>query len=142
MDAVRAAVQTVSTARLYTSSTVALNADTGKLAWYFQHIPGESLDMDEVFERVLVDIGGQKVRVHHRQSGILWKLDRTTGKFLGYKEMVFQNVFDKIDPKTGEAALTATTSWSSGSNEWVQACPSTEGGHNWQAMSYNQPPGN
>jgi Glucose dehydrogenase len=29
---------------LYSSSTVALNADTGKLAWYFQHAPAESLD--------------------------------------------------------------------------------------------------
>ena len=42
---------------LYANSTVALNADTGKLAWYFEHAPGESLDLDEVFERVLVDNG-------------------------------------------------------------------------------------
>ena len=44
---------------LYTSSTVALPA-IGELAWYFQHTPGESLDLDEVFERVLVDVGSQK----------------------------------------------------------------------------------
>ncbi len=48
-------------AALYTSSTLALNPDTGKLDWYFQHVPGESLDLDEVFERVLVDIGGRKL---------------------------------------------------------------------------------
>ena len=40
---------------LYANSTVALNPDNGKLAWYFQHAPGESFDLDEVFERVLVD---------------------------------------------------------------------------------------
>ena len=46
---------------LYTSSTLALESGHGKLAWYYQHVPGESLDLDEVFERVLVDIGGQKL---------------------------------------------------------------------------------
>jgi alcohol dehydrogenase (cytochrome c) len=45
---------------LYSASTVALNVADGKLAWHFQHIAGESLDMDEVFERVLVDLGDQK----------------------------------------------------------------------------------
>ena len=86
---------------LYTASTLALNVDTGKLAWHFQHAPGESLDLDEVFERVLVDIGAQKFVFTAGKAGILWKLDRTNGKFIGYKETVFQNVFDRIDPKTG-----------------------------------------
>ena len=45
---------------LYSASTVALDVDTGKLAWHFQHIPGESFDLDEVFERVLVDNGPDK----------------------------------------------------------------------------------
>jgi alcohol dehydrogenase (cytochrome c) len=46
---------------LFANCTVALNPDTGKMVWYFQHAPGESFDLDEVFERVLVDIGDQKV---------------------------------------------------------------------------------
>jgi alcohol dehydrogenase (cytochrome c) len=45
---------------LYANSTVALDPDTGKLIWYFQHAPGESFDLDEVFERVLIDVGDQK----------------------------------------------------------------------------------
>ena len=49
---------------LYTSSTLALNPDTGKLVWYYQHVPGESLDLDVVFERVLIDSGGQKSALH------------------------------------------------------------------------------
>ena len=73
---------------LYANSTVALNPDTGKLAWYFQHAPGESFDLDEVFERVLVDIGDQKVSFNAGKAGILWKLDRRTGQYLGSKEMV------------------------------------------------------
>jgi alcohol dehydrogenase (cytochrome c) len=43
---------------LYTSSTLALDPDTGRLEWYYQHSPGESLDLDEVYERVLVDVDG------------------------------------------------------------------------------------
>jgi alcohol dehydrogenase (cytochrome c) len=123
---------------LYTSSTLALNADTGKLNWHFQHIPGESLDQDEVFERVLVDSGGQKLVFTIGKAGILWKLDRTNGKFLGYHEAVFQNVFDHIDPETGLVHY-RNEIVEQKKEEWVQACPSTEGGHNWQAMSYNPP---
>jgi hypothetical protein len=44
-----------------------------------------------------VDSGDQKLLFTAGKAGILWKLDRKTGKFLGYKEMVFQNVFDEID---------------------------------------------
>ena len=53
---------------LFTSSTLALDPDTGRLKWYFQHAPGESFDMDEVFERVLVDLDGQQAAVHDRQA--------------------------------------------------------------------------
>jgi len=121
---------------LYTSSTLALDADTGKLKWHFQHVPGESLDLDEVFERVLVDSGGQKMVFTIGKAGILWKLDRTSGKFLDHKETVFQNVFDRINPETGEVHY-RNEIVEQKKEQWVQACPSTEGGHNWQAMSYH-----
>ena len=121
---------------LYTTSTIALKPETGKLEWYFQHIPGESLDQDEVFERVLVDSGPQKFVFTIGKAGILWKLDRKTGKFLSYKETIFQNVFDKIDPASGLVHY-RNEILEQQPEEWVQACPSTEGGHNWQAMSYH-----
>jgi alcohol dehydrogenase (cytochrome c) len=127
-------------AALYTSSTVALNPDTGQLAWYFQHAPGESLDLDEVFERVLVDIGAQKLAFTIGKAGILWKLDRTNGNFLGFKQTLFQNVFESIDAKTGTPAYRSEI-LEQQTGQWVQACPSTEGGHNWQATSYHQPTG-
>lgn len=127
---------TVNDAALYTASTVALNPDDGHLVWYFQHIPGESLDQDEVFERVLVDLGDQKVSFNIGKAGILWKLDRRTGKFLGLAETLFQNVFDHVDPQTGKVSYRADIVEQQ-TRTWVQACPSTEGGHNWQAMSYN-----
>jgi alcohol dehydrogenase (cytochrome c) len=123
---------------LYAASTVALNVDDGKLAWHFQHAPGESLDLDEVYERVLVDAGGQRLVFTIGKAGILWKLDRTNGRFVGFKETVFQNVFDRIDPKTGVPTYRADIIEQQ-AEQWIQSCPSTEGGHNWQAMSYHQP---
>jgi alcohol dehydrogenase (cytochrome c) len=131
---------TAKDAALYTSSTVALNVDDGKLAWHYQHAPGESLDLDEVFERVLVDIGQQKVLFTIGKAGILWKLDRRSGAYLGHRETVFQNVFDSIDPVTGTPTYRPDII-EQRVEQWIQACPSTEGGHNWQAMSYHQPTG-
>ena len=125
---------------LYANSTVALDADTGKLAWYYNHAPGETLDLDEVFERVLVDDQGQKYVFSAGKTGILWKLDRKTGKYLGHKEMVFQNVYDSINPTTGEPHY-RNDIVEARIGEWVPGCPSTEGGKNWPAMSY-YPPGN
>ena len=125
---------------LYTTSTLALRPNDGSLAWYFQHVPGESLDLDEVYERVLVDSGGRNLLFTIGKAGILWKLDRKTGKFLDYKETVYQNVFDNIDKKTG-AVHYRNDIVEQRPEEWVQSCPSTEGGHNWQAMSYHAPTG-
>lgn len=122
---------------LYTSSTVALDADTGKLAWYYSHAPSEALDLDVVFERLLADSAGQNLVFTVGKDGILWKLDRKTGKYLGHKETVFQNVWDRFDPVTGEPRYRQDII-DSEVGEWVDGCPSTEGGHNWQAMSHHR----
>ena len=131
---------TVFDAVLYTSSTLALNVDTGSLVWHYQHAPAESLDLDEVFERVLVDVAAQKFVFTIGQAGILWKLDRTNGRFIDYKEAVFQNIFDLIDPKTGVPRYRSDIVEQK-VEQWISSCPSTEGGHNWQAMSYHEPTG-
>jgi len=125
-------------ATLYANSTLALNADSGKLAWYRSHAPGETLDLDEVFERVLVDDQNEKYVFSAGKTGILWKLDRKTGKYLAHKEMVFQNVYDSIDPNTGEPHY-RNDIVEQRIGEWVEACPSTEGGKNWPAMSFYAP---
>ena len=127
---------TVHDPALYTSATVALRPDDGLLEWYFQHVPGESLDLDEVFERVLVDLEDRKVVFSAGKHGILWKLDRETGEFLGHKETVFQNVFDHIDPETG-AVTYRQDIIDAQFEQLVPACPSTAGGKNWHPMSYH-----
>jgi alcohol dehydrogenase (cytochrome c) len=121
---------------LYTSSTIALRPDDGSLAWYHQHAPAETFDLDEVFERVLVDVDGRKLLFTIGKPGILWKLDRQTGRFLGYTHTVYQDVFSRIDPETGEPTYRADVAQQK-IGEWKRVCPSTEGGHNWQAMSYH-----
>ena len=127
---------TVHDPALYTSATVALQPDDGQLAWHFQHVPGESLDLDEVFERVLVDLEDRKVVFSAGKHGILWKLDRETGEFLGHKETVFQNVFDHIDPETGAVTYRQDIA-DAQFEQLVPACPSTAGGKNWHPMSYH-----
>jgi len=123
---------------LFTSSTLALDVDTGKLAWFYQHAPAETLDLDIVFERVLVDDNNQNLLFTVGKDGVLWKLDRKTGKYLGHKETVFQNVWESFDPKTGRPTYRADI-LEQKFGVWVQGCPSTEGGHNWPASSYHQP---
>ena len=121
---------------LYTSSTIALRPDTGTLEWFYQHSPGESLDLDEVYERVLIDVGGRKFVFTIGKPGILWKLDRASGEFVSLKETVFHNVFDRIDLESGVPRYRPEII-NAKVGEWVAACPSTEGGHNWHATSYH-----
>jgi alcohol dehydrogenase (cytochrome c) len=123
---------------LYSSSTLALDVDTGKLAWHYQHAPGEALDLDVVFERVLVDDGGQNLLFTVGKDGVLWKLDRKTGQYLDHHETVFQNVWESFDAKTGRPYYRPDI-LEQQFGAWIQGCPSTEGGHNWPAESYNQP---
>jgi len=125
-------------AALFTSSTLALNPDDGALSWYFQHAPGESLDLDEVYERVLVDIGGERTLFTVGKPGILWKLDRESGAYIDHTETVYQNIFATIDPDTGQPTYRQDIV-DNQPGEWASACPSTEGGHNWQAMSFHYP---
>lgn len=125
---------------LFTNSTVAINTDTGELDWFFQHVPAEALDLDEVFERVLVDRGDEKLVFSLGKYGILWKNDRVTGQFKGYKETVFQNAFTNINPETGEVTYREDIQ-NAKLNEWTSACPSSTGGKDWHSMTYHEPSG-
>ena len=127
---------TVDDPALYTNSTVALRPGDGTLEWHFQHVPGETLDLDEVYERVLVDVGGRRTVFSAGKHGILWKLDRETGEFLGHQETVYQNVFDRIDPETGAVTYRQDIA-DAQFEQLVPACPSTAGGKNWHPMSYH-----
>lgn len=126
---------TTDDATLYANSTLALDVDDGRIVWYRTHVPGESLDLDEGFEQVLADIDGRPSLLTIGKHGILWKLDRRDGTFLGMKETVFQNVLS-IDARTG-AVRYRDDIRNARIGDWVSVCPSTAGGHNWHATSYS-----
>jgi alcohol dehydrogenase (cytochrome c) len=66
---------------LYSNSTMALDADTGKVKFYFQYTPNDSWDYDGNNETILVDDEkGRKVWLHGDRNGHLYSIDRTTGK--------------------------------------------------------------
>ena len=125
-------------AALYSNSTLAIDPSDGRIVWYRQHVPGESLDMDEAFEQVLVDIVGEPYLFTIGKSGILWKLDRRSGEFQSLRETTYQNVFSDINLETGEVRYREDIR-NMQVGEWLSVCPSTAGGHNWQSTGYHPP---
>lgn len=120
---------------LYTNSTLAIKPQTGEIIWHFQHIPGETIDMEVGFERVLVDDKNEKLMLTIGKDGLLWKLNRETGKYLNVEETLPQTIYSKVNKKTGrvtyrEDILNAKI------GDKITACPSIYGGHNWQASAY------
>jgi len=99
---------------LYSDSTLAINADTGELVWYYQHLPGDDWDLDHIGERILIDIPinpGDEVEWSNPdidpeetrsvvwasgKSGVQWVLDRATGEFLWADPLLNQNVITNI----------------------------------------------
>jgi alcohol dehydrogenase (cytochrome c) len=71
---------------LYSTSLLALDADTGKLKWYFQETPHDLYDYDAAAEPVILDmdVAGRKRKVvlHPNKSGFAYVFDRETGKYL------------------------------------------------------------
>jgi len=119
---------------LYTSSTLALDPDTGEIVWYHQFIPGETMDMDENFEQVLVDRDGQKNLFMMGKLGILWRIDRQTDEFLSAFDLGYQNILD-VDPITGK--VTYRPEKIPQKNVKIEFGPSHAGFKSWRAMSYS-----
>src|SRR2546425_3683063 len=119
---------------LYTNSTLALDPDTGKMKWYYQHLPGETQDMDEVFENILIDAGGRKSLFKMGKLGILWQLDRATGAFIRATDLGYQNIV-QVNPQTGKVTYLPGMIPRVGVE--VAMCPSTSGFKSWRAMAFN-----
>ena len=119
---------------LYTNSVLAINPDTGKLAWHYQVLPAETHDYDEVFENVLVDHDGQSSLFKMGKLGILWEIDRKAGSFRMGSDLGFQNAVE-FSRKTGQ--ITYIPSMIPRLNEPVNICPSMGGVRNWQASAYS-----
>ena len=124
---------------LYTDSTVALNPNTGKLVWYYQHLANDQWDLDWVFERQLITmkVDGRQRRVVMTigKMGILDALDAKTGEYLFSIDAGTQNVIASIDPKTG--AKTIDPNKIPDPSRSTLICPGVSGARAWPATSMN-----
>jgi len=92
---------------LFTASTIALDADTGKMVWYFQETPNEHWDFDTPSPKMLYEtqINGEtrKVVANFSRNGHFYTLDRSSGQFLRADPYQEKITWTKgIDPKTGK----------------------------------------
>ncbi len=121
------AVSRTTPAELYSNSTVALDPETGKLVWYYQHLPGDDWDQDFTNERVLIrtafnpdarfvkwinpDVrrGEQRnMSINVGEGGGLFALDRDTGQFLWATPFPYDTpefLISGIDTRTGAVSI-------------------------------------
>ena len=145
----------VANKHLYHNSTLALDADTGAIVWYYQHL-NDHWDLDHPFERLLVDTAvapdpsavtwinprlhrGERRRVVTGipgKTGVVYTLDRETGEFLWARPTVAQNVISAIDGATGAVTENAEVVFT-GEGQTVMACPTWQGGKDWEAGAYS-----
>ena len=141
---------------LYTNSTLALNADSGEIEWYFQHLPGDEWDLDHPFERILVETEGapdpdavawlnpditpgrrKVVTGVPGKPGLVWTLDAASGDFLWAKETSYQNVIVGVDVE-GRKGIANPDIKPSVIEEETLVCPALGGGGiSWQAVAYS-----
>jgi alcohol dehydrogenase (cytochrome c) len=135
---------------LYTDSTLALDADTGKIKWHFQHTPNDPYDYDSVAEHVLVDVptqqGPSKLALEADRNGFAYAVDRTNGKFVWGVAFVKQLTWTKgldetgkpqeYDPKKPVQTYIAAVT-PSRDNKVADFCPGNMGGKNWPPTAYN-----
>ena len=125
---------------LYTNATVAINPDTGKIAWYYQHVPNDQWDFDWAFERQIVSLRGangqlKKLVVTSGKPGIYDAVEADNGKYVFSFDMGLQNFITSIDPVTG--AKTIDPKLIPGTGQPMVVCPHAGGGRSWLPGAYN-----
>jgi alcohol dehydrogenase (cytochrome c) len=122
---------------LYSNSVVALNADTGRLAWYFQYNPADDHDWDSVEVPVLADVvdgtHSRKLLLTANRDGFLYALDRGTGKFQWAVPFVRQTWAEGIDPN-GHPIRRPDAS---GDERGTLVYPGVSGGTNWWPPTFD-----
>jgi alcohol dehydrogenase (cytochrome c) len=94
---------------LYTDSALAIDAATGKIVWYHQYTPNDTMDYDETGTHILIDAtlngGSRKILAHAGRNGFYYTFDRINGQFLKATQYVPTVTWTKgIDPETGKPA--------------------------------------
>jgi alcohol dehydrogenase (cytochrome c) len=124
---------------LYTNATIALDPDTGKLVWYFQHVPNDQWDFDWAFERQLVEltVNGRERRalVTAGKEAIYDALDLDGGRYLFSVDLGLQNIITGIDPRTGAKQVDPALIPSR--EKPTTVCPHAGGAKSWIPASIN-----
>ncbi len=124
---------------LYTDSTLAINVDTGRLVWFFQHQPNDQWDYDWAFERQVLQLpvnGTQKtVVITGGKQAIFDTMEADTGKYVFSFDLGVQNVVTAVDPKTGEKIIDQKLVPGDGETKFT--CPHAGGAKSWLPSSYN-----
>lgn len=124
---------------LYTDCTLAINPDTGKLVWYYQHQPNDQWDFDWVFERQVVrmPVNGavRPVIMTAGKDAIYDVIDAETGKWIYSKDLGLQNVISSIDPVSGKKNVDPKSLPGDGKAHMV--CPHAGGAKSWLPSSWN-----
>jgi acido-empty-quinoprotein group A len=122
---------------LYTCSIVALNPDTGKLAWYFQPSPHDVHDWDAVETPVLFDaeFKGQRRKLLGQASrnGFFFVLDRTNGEHLVTAPFIDQTWASGVDSRGRPIAKPEAAP----SPDGALVEPGSDGSTNWMAPSFD-----
>jgi alcohol dehydrogenase (cytochrome c) len=141
---------------LYTNSTLALDAETGEIQWYFQYIPAGNWDQDHPFERLIVETEvtpdadavswmNPNIASSERRKvitgipgkpGIVWTLDAATGDFLWATETNYQNIIVGVDVE-GRKGITNPEIDITEIGQQKLVCPTTQGGINWNSVGYS-----
>jgi alcohol dehydrogenase (cytochrome c) len=124
---------------LYTNATIALNPDTGKLVWHYQHLKNDQMDLDWAYERQIMTVGkgasARRVLVTAGKAAMHDALDPKTGKYLFSFDLGMQNYITKVDPKTGEKTVDPELIPGDGKSKFI--CPSAGGAKNYNPSGYN-----
>jgi alcohol dehydrogenase (cytochrome c) len=122
---------------LYTASVVALNADTGKLAWHFQFTPHDTHDWDSTQVPVLADLTinnqPRKTLMLANRNGFFYVLDRTNGRMILGKPFIFQTWAKEISPEGRPILLPNYLP----NEEGARNCPDYGGGTSFFSPSYD-----
>ncbi len=124
---------------LYTDSTIALDADTGKMKAYYQYTPHDSWDWDDVSAPLLIntEVDGKltSTAIHASRNGYLYILGRDRLQFMHAFPFANNNVFTSIDQKTGRP--TEDESKRPGATHGGEFCPSIGGGKDWPPEAWS-----
>lgn len=122
---------------LYTSSVIALDADTGKLKWYYQFLPHDEFDWDATQVPVLADIKFHdrpvKALLWAHRDGVTYVIDRTTGQFLSGKSFTKTNWYTAFDEKGRPMRTPGILP----TKEGTLVYPGNQGATNWYNPSYS-----